>query len=430
MKVLMLGWELPPYNSGGLGVACFQMSKALARRGAKVRFVLPYSAEHPDAEEFMDVCHAEDIPPLIDENGNYIAMGAYSGCCTWCSGSRTCEHVYKYGSGFVEATRKYAEQVDKMVRRKKMQPHVVHAHDWLTMEAGVRVKIATGAPLVVHVHATEFDRAGGQYGNPLIHEIEYHGLQLADRIIAVSQITKDIIVREYHIPADKIEVIHNSLDPDELARTTVGTNNYTYIREMKSRGYTIVTNIGRLTIQKGLMYLVEAAALAASRNPKLLFVISGTGEQRDELIARAADLGISDRVIFTGFVRGAKFRELYEISDIFVMPSISEPFGLTALEAAHYGNAVLLSKTSGVGEILGNVMRFDYWDTRKLADEIINISLSPALKTELIDNVMREYLKFSWYDVAERIMGEYQKVARRNFNKKRIHQLRMEVNYA
>ena len=161
-------------------------------------------------------------------------------------------------------------------------------------------------------------------------------------------------------------------------------------------GYKIVVNIGRLTVQKGLSYFVEAAALALSKNPKLLFVISGSGELRNQLIELAADLGISDRVIFTGFIRGVRFRELYEIADMFVMPSISEPFGLTPLEAAYYNTAILLSKTCGVGEVLNNVMRFDYWDTRKLADQIVGISLSPALHAELVDGVRNEYLHCNW----------------------------------
>ncbi|MCL1876529.1 glycosyltransferase family 4 protein [Candidatus Saccharibacteria bacterium] len=429
MKVLMLGWELPPYNSGGLGVACLNMAKALARRGAKIDFVLPYRAKHPVAEKFMDILHATDLAPMIDENGQYISMGAYSGCCVLCDGSRECEHAVSYGQGFVEATKKYAAYVDKLVRRRKIKPHVIHVHDWLTMEAGQRAKIATGAPLIVHVHATEFDRAGGQYGNPLIHEIEYYGLQMADRIIAVSQITKDIIVREYHIPADKVEVIHNSLDVEELARTTVETNNYVYAKELKKQGWTVVTSGGtRLTIQKGLMYMLEAAALALSRNPKILFLLGGDGEQRNQLIERAADFGISDRVIFTGFVRGARWRELYEVADIFVMSSVSEPFGITALEAAHYDNALLISKTSGAGEVLNNVMRFDYWDTRKLADEIVNVSLSPALRSELSDNVAREYMKFSWHDVAEKLLREYGKVA--FVDEKSPSRLNMEICYA
>ena len=278
------------------------------------------------------------------------------------------------------------------------------------MEAGVRVKAVTGKPLVVHVHATEFDRAGGHRGNPLIHDIECYSLQIADRIFAVSQITKDIICREYGIPASKVEVMHNALDPAELSRTTVMSNNYTYIRKMQEMGYTTVVSIGRLTVQKGLAYLMQAAALAISKNPKLLFVISGSGEQRDQLIAMAADLGISDRVIFTGFVRGVQFRELYELADMFVMPSVSEPFGITALEAAFYDTALLLSRTSGAGEVLRSIMRFDYWDTRKLADQIVGISLSDALKSELVEGVKREYLSYDWGDVARHITSQYVKL--------------------
>lgn len=411
MKLMMLGWELPPYNSGGLGVACYQMAKALANMGVDIQFVLPYSAKHKASEKFMEVIAASNTPPLINDKGEYVSMGAYSGTCMTCQ-SRTCEHAQEYGQGFVAATRRYADHVERLMRRHKLQPDVIHAHDWLTMEAGVRAKTVSGRPLVVHVHATEFDRAGGHSGNPLIHEIEYNGLMAADRILAVSQITKDIIVREYHIPEDKVEVVHNSLDPEELQRTVMDTDNYIYAKELRKRGWTVVASIGRLTVQKGLTYLLESAALALSRNPKLVFLISGTGEQRDQLIELTADLGISDRVIFIGFVRGERWRELYEIADIFVMPSISEPFGLTALEAAHYDTAVLVSKQSGVGEVLRNVMRFDYWDTRKLADELINISLSPGLKADLTEGVKQEYLNFSWDDVAEKLSREYHRVMR------------------
>ena len=179
---------------------------------------------------------------------------------------------------------------------------------------------------------------------------------------------------------------------------------------MQEMGYTTVVSIGRLTVQKGLAYLMQAAALAISKNPKLLFVISGSGEQRDQLIAMAADLGISDRVIFTGFVRGVQFRELYELADMFVMPSVSEPFGITALEAAFYDTALLLSRTSGAGEVLRSIMRFDYWDTRKLADQIVGISLSDALESELIEGVKREYLSYDWGDVARHITSQYVKL--------------------
>ena len=414
MKLLMLGWELPPYNSGGLGVASFNMAKALSKRGVDIQFVLPYQADHKEAEKFFNIIPASNIPPLIDENGEYTAMGAYSGTCSKCK-SRSCKHAKRYCDGFVGATRRYADEVARLVTRRKLRPDVIHAHDWLTMEAGMRAKSISGSPLVVHVHATEFDRAGGHYGNPLIHEIEYQGLVMADRILAVSQLTKDVIVREYHIPPDKIEVVHNSLDPNDLDEIVVDANDYLYAKELKKQGYTIVSPGGvRLTAQKGVTYLLEAMALAMSKNPKLLLLLPSSGDQRNQIIEMSADLGISDRVIFLGFVRGSRQRELYAITDIFIMPSISEPFGITALEAAHSHTALLLSKQSGVGEVLRNVMRFDYWDTRRLADEIINISLSPGLSDELRDGAQREYLKFSWNDVANKLANEYDKVVARS----------------
>ncbi|MCL2174381.1 glycosyltransferase family 4 protein [Candidatus Saccharibacteria bacterium] len=414
MKLLMLGWELPPYNSGGLGVASYNMAKALAHRGVDIQFILPYAAKHTEAERFMKIIPAANVPPLINEAGEYVAMGAYSGTCSVCH-SRDCEHAREYGNDFVAATRRYADQVVKLILRRKLRPDVIHAHDWLTMEAGVRAKLISGRPLVVHVHATEFDRAGGHSGNPLIHEIEYQGLVMADRILAVSQLTKDIIVKEYHIPPDKIEVVHNSFEPSDLEDIVVDVNDYLYAKELKRHGYTIVSPGGvRLTAQKGISYLLEAMALAMSKNPKLLLLVPSSGDQRDQIIELSADLGISDRVIFLGFVRGSRQRELYDITDIFVMPSVSEPFGITALEAAHSDTALLLSKQSGVGELLRNVMRFDYWDTRRLADEIVNISLSPGLSTELREGAQREYLRFSWSDVAEKLSHEYQKVIARS----------------
>ncbi len=409
MKLLMLGWELPPHNSGGLGVACYQMARALNTKGVEIDFVLPYRAEHPKTE-FMNVIAASDSPPLTDADENFTAMGAYGGICVDCT-SRKCQHAAAYGGSFIGATKKYADAIVKVA--KKSNPDVIHAHDWLTAEAGARAKKITGKPLIVHVHATEFDRAGGQRGNPLIHEIEYNGLMMADRIVAVSGITKNILVREYDIPADKIEVVHNSLDSNELDYAAVETSNYLYAKSLRKHGYTIVSSLGRLTIQKGLTFLLESAAMALSRNPKMLFLIAGSGEQRDQLVQLSADLGISDRVIFTGFVRGQRWREIYEISDIFVMPSISEPFGLTALEAAAYDTAILLSKQSGVSEVLHNTMSFDYWDTRKLADQLINISLSPGLQHELRQNVGREYNRFSWHDAADRLVEQYNYAIRR-----------------
>ena len=390
----MLGWELPPHNSGGLGVACYQMSKALASRGVDIDFVVPYSAEHPNID-YMNILAATSLPP------GYHELGAYD------HGSSESENaVDEHGlSAMRRVQRRYGDFVRQLV--KDNPPDAIHAHDWLTMEAGVIAKQCCNAPLIVHVHATEFDRSGELSGNPLVHEIEQNGLMMADRIVAVSQITKDIIVKNYHIPPEKIEVVYNAIDLDDLPPHEYDRNTYKYLEDLKQDGYTVIGTIGRLTVQKGLTYFVRAAARALSQYEKMVFVISGNGEQRDELLALAASLGISDKVVFTGFVRGKQWRDTYHAIDVFVMSSVSEPFGLTALEAAHHDVALLISRQSGVGEVLNNVMRFDYWDVDKMADEMVNISQSQSLKRILKENVKHEYAKLSWYDVAGQCMQLY-----------------------
>src|SRR5690606_31126750 len=223
--------------------------------------------------------------------------------------------------------RRYVKFVERMVKKKR--PQAIHAHDWLTMEAGIRAKELTGAPLVVHVHATEFDRSGELAGNPIVHEIEYQGLMMADRIIAVSGITKDIIVDKYGIPADKIEVFHNAIDVADMGEHEYDRRTYKYLEHLKSEGYTVVATVTRLTVQKGLAHFLRAAARASEKHHKLVFLLAGDGEQRDELMQLSADLGIADKVFFSGFVRGKQWRDAYNVADIFVMSSVSEPFGLS-----------------------------------------------------------------------------------------------------
>ena len=306
----------------------------------------------------------------------------------------------------------YEEFVEKYLMEFK--PDVVHAHDWLTYEAGILAKKHFGIPLVAHVHATEFDRAGMHTGNPLIHEIEYEGLMLADKIIAVSEATKRIIHEKYGIPLAKIDVIYNSLDESYLRSDYQYHDDiYKYVTSLKSDGYTVVSTVGRFTIQKGLGFLMRAAARAIAKNPKLLFIFAGDGEELNQLVAMAADLGIAKNVIFTGFVRGRRLRDIYSISDIFVMSSISEPFGLTALEAAHHGDALILTKQSGVAEVIWSALEYDYWDEIKLADEILAISKNPSLKKVLQNNISHEYNRFSWDEVAKKCLAVYNRITRR-----------------
>lgn len=393
----MLGWELPPHNSGGLGVACLHLSKALARNGAEIDFVVPYSAHHPDID-FMKIHGATDVDPA-----NRYGLNAY-------------DHDMEIQKDFPVSDKnvsmraiqkKYIRYVERML--ETVTPDVIHAHDWLTMEAGVRAKQLTDAPLVVHVHATEFDRSGEQYGNPIIHEIEQEALLMADRIIAVSGITKSIIVQRYGIPEDKVEVVHNAIDVDSLANYEYDQRTYRYLELLRREGYTVAATVTRFTVQKGLAHFLRAAARASEKYDKLVFLFAGDGEQRDELVAMAADLGISDKVFFTGFVRGKQWRDAYSVADIFVMSSVSEPFGLTALEAAHHDSALIISKQSGVGEVLHNIFRFDFWDSDRLADQMVAIATSPSLAKRLRKGVKDEYTRLTWDDVAKRCYYLYER---------------------
>lgn len=394
----MLGWELPPHNTGGLGVACYNMSKALAIQGSEIDFVVPYTAKHPGIK-YMKIHHATKLLP-----GERNGLNVYdSKLVINKSLSQADVNDLKDMRG---VQKRYVQFVERLV--KKIKPDVIHAHDWLTMEAGVRAKEVSNIPLVVHVHATEFDRSGGSHGNPLVREIEYNGLMMADRIIAVSNITKNIIIQNYGIPADKIEVVHNAVDIESLNDGYVYDGKvYKYLEELKKEGYTIIVTITRLTIQKGLVNFLHAMAKAIEKYDKMVFLLAGTGDQRDELISLTAELGIADKVFFTGFITGKKWRDAYSVGDIFIMSSISEPFGITALEAAHHGNALIITKQSGAGEVLNNIFRYDFWDEERLANQLVALATSPALMNSLKDNVKAEYAKISWFDAAKKCSYVY-----------------------
>ena len=393
MKILMLGWELPPHNSGGLGVACYQLCKALAKNGVDIDFILPYEANH-DAP-FMSIIAAkpQNVSDVIKSG---IAYDSY-------------KYVYDDGSeewlNIFEQQQLYEKSIDTIVEGREFD--IIHAHDWLTFRAGVRAKQKTGKPLILHVHSIEHDRAGNSLGNPLVHEIEHMSFLMADQIIAVSEHTKHSIVKEYSIPADKIQVVHNSLDLDMFEPITQD-NDFIYLSYLKLQGYKVVTNVGRLTIQKGLTNLLHAAKLVIERNSKVIFLIVGAGEQYFELIDLAASLGISKNVIFTGFLRGKQWRDAFAIGDLFVMPSVSEPFGLTPLEAAGYGTPSLITHQSGVSEIFANCLKVDYWDTIKMADDILAVVNNTSLQEVLSESAVKEHARLSWHNAADQLKFLYQ----------------------
>jgi len=403
MNILMLGWELPPHNSGGLGVACYHLSKALAAAGASIDFVLPYDAHHPDTE-YMTIHAATQLNPIH----KFGLMGAYD------SASVDEFDLDKVDLRDLQTMRgvqkRYVNFVERLVK-KIGTPDAIHAHDWLTMEAGMRAKELTDAPLIVHVHATEYDRAGSfGSGNPIVHEIEYQGLMMADRIVAVSNITKNIIIHRYGIPADKIEVMYNAIDQASLGKYDYDGRTYNYLESLRAEGYTVVSTVTRFTAQKGLTQLLRGFARACERFDRLVLLLAGDGEQRDELIALSAELGVSDKVFFTGFIRGKQWRDAYSVADIFVMSSVSEPFGITALEAAHYNSALIITKQSGVGEVLNSILRYDFWDTDRLADQLVGIATSPALSHQLKTDIRHEYARLSWHDVARTCMQLYKRM--------------------
>ena len=402
MKILMLGWELPPHNSGGLGIACLNMARALAEQGANIDFVVPYQGEHENVD-FMNILSATDNLPIFRfGNGAYVSTEIYE---KFFEGDKGAQSIR-------EIQREYCNYVDNYLENH--HPDVVHAHDWLTYEAGLIAKKKYHIPLIAHVHATEFDRSGMKSGNQLIHEIEYEGLVNADRIMAVSENTKRLIHEKYDIPLSKIEVVYNSLDSAfEEDDYSFNESTYKYIEGLKKSGWTIVSTVSRFTVQKGLWHLMHAAAMAIAENPKLLFIFAGDGEERNELIELSADLGITRNVIFTGFIRGKKLRDIYSLSDTFVMSSVSEPFGLTALEAAHHGDCLILTKQSGVSEIIWSALKYDYWDERKLAEEILAISKRPALRKALKDSIKKEYRQISWEKIARKCVGIYNETVKR-----------------
>lgn len=393
MKVFMLGWELPPHNSGGLGVACYQLCMELAKHNVDIDFIVPYRADYSHIK-FMKVRPAHDIH--IDEIENLL----------------TAYDSYRYIEKDTKVTyidiqdqqHMYEQAVGKLVRHAEFD--VIHAHDWLTFRAGIRAKQASGKPLILHVHSIERDRAGGNSGNPIVREIEQLSMLMADKVIAVSNHTKKAIVEDYQIPAENIDVVHNSMDigsMEPLCTTTA----YTYLEEMKKHGYRVVVNIGRITIQKGLTNLLYAAKTVVEKQPKTIFLLVGSGDQERELLELAAQLGISRNVIFTGFQRGKNWRDAYAIGDLFVMPSISEPFGLTPLEAAGYGTPSLISKQSGVSEVLQNCLKVDFWDVDEMANQITAVMKNDSLRDELHRNVYQEYVRLSWTDAAKKLVNTY-----------------------
>ncbi|MFJ1435384.1 glycosyltransferase family 4 protein [Capnocytophaga canimorsus] len=427
VKVLMFGWEFPPHISGGLGTACYGIAKGLAKHNVNVLFVMPKAGGDEDSS-VAQIINASDVEMLqnmenIEEfwkNINFMEIGSnlvpYLDPETFArereaylktgenketiSFRNKFQFSGKYGANLMEEVYRYALVAGTVA--KNHQFDVIHAHDWLTYSAGIVAKKLSGKPLVVHVHATEYDRGGEHNRNTLVYDIEKHGMEAADVVVTVSNWTRNIVVEKYGINPEKVITVHNAVDFS--AETT----------EKEERGVKekIVTFLGRITLQKGPEYFVEAAAKVLKRTPNVRFVMAGSGEKMNPLVRRVAQLGIGTKFHFTGFLKGGEVQRMFRYSDVYVMPSVSEPFGISPLEAMRSGVPTIISKQSGVAEVLDHAIKVDYWDIDALADAIHGILSYPTLAEYMSREGYDEVNQLKWENASLKLKTIYEKLVK------------------
>jgi len=377
MKIAMIGWEYPPFKAGGLATHCYGLTRSLSDKNTKVYFFMPKTKESAKSDKenlkIIEVGETEvfpyDRPDSKEIGGNFY------------------DAVYYYNSLVVS---KVGREI-----KKEGKFNAVHCHDWLTMKAGIEIKEKWDIPLVLTVHSTEYDRSGWLNPNQWFIDIEREGMQKADKIIAVSHFTKRVCVEKYGINPDKITVVHNAVYP---------------LKEGRKKE--IVLFLGRLTIQKGAEFFLRAAQKVKDFEPDTKFVVAGTGDMLPRLINQAIDLGISDRTVFTGRLTEEEVKHIYGISSVYVMPSVSEPFGITALEAISAGTPTIASKTAGFSEAFKNCLRVDFWDTDEMANKIISLLRYDPLHRTLATEGKREIDLFTWDRVADKTIDVYGSVMR------------------
>ena len=425
----MFGWEFPPHIAGGLGTACYGMTRGLARNGVEVVFVMP-RAHGDEDQRFVRVVNASDVETIgtrdhefseellekvsfihIDSNMlPYISPEEYAAYHDeFVRSGRTHEWTDvwkqrytfsgKYGANLMEEVARYAMVAAQVAKDLEGQFDVIHAHDWLTYFAGIAAKRVSGKPLVVHMHATEFDRSGENI-NRRVYAIEKAGMQAADRVIAVSELTRRIVIGKYGILADKVVTVHNAVRFGESEEAAPE-------RAVKDK---VVTFLGRITYQKGPDYFVEAAAKVLQRVSDVRFVMAGSGDLMNHVVRRVAQLGIADRFHFTGFLKGGEVQRMFRLSDVYVMPSVSEPFGISPLEAMRSGVPVIISRQSGVAEVLDYAIKVNYWDVDALADAIYGLLTYPALGRMFASKGLEEVTGLKWTNAAAKIKTVYETV--------------------
>ena len=390
MKVLMFGWEFPPLSSGGLGTACYGLTKSLSKKGVEITFVLPYSGDI-DAD-FLKIIPAGNVK--IRNISSFLQPYMSSQEYKKSLGKKPQPKIY--GSTLFEEVARYTLAAEKIAEEEDFD--IIHCHDWMTFGAGIRAKKKKGKPLVLHVHATEHDRTGGHQVNQHVYDLERHGIHKADKVIAVSNFTKTKIMDHYGLPSEKIRVVHNAVDFSQ----------HYYDEDFGiKKTDRIVLFLGRITLQKGPDYFVHAAKKVLGHEKNVKFVIAGSGDMEPFIIEKAAELGIADKVLFAGFLNQDDVERAYKMADIYVMPSVSEPFGITALEAMKYKTPSIVSKQSGVSEVIRHCLKVDFWDVDEMSSKIIALLRYKPLHETLKEDGYTEVKRFSWDTPAEKCIQVY-----------------------
>lgn len=421
MKVLMFGWEFPPHISGGLGTACFGLTRGLAKTNTDIIFVVPKAWGNED-QNAVRLVNASDVTILFKDTFyhefwkrmTYLEVGVrlipylspeeYERLTDVTQHDHTDvqESVFAtnfkfsgtYGTDLMQEVARYAVVAAKIARDQSFD--IIHAHDWMTYPAGIAAKEVSGKPLVVHVHATEFDRSG-EHVNQVVYDMEREGMLAADRVICVSNLTRDIVINRYGIPAHKVVTVHNGVMPRS-------TDPEVYTKLLPEK---IVTFLGRITFQKGPDYFVEAAHKVMKRDPQARFVMAGSGDMLHKIIRRVAQLRISDRFHFAGFLREAEVDRMFAMSDVYVMPSVSEPFGISPLEAMRSNVPVIISKQSGVAEVLHHAIKIDFWDVDAMSDAIYALLHYKGIAEMFAQMGKSEVEMLQWDYAAEKVRAVY-----------------------
>ena len=430
MKVLMYGWEFPPHISGGLGTACYGLTKGMSSiPGVDVVFVVPKAYGDED-QSAIKLFAAEDFPVtrkrmlLKGFLKEFNMLEVSSKLIPYMSPEEYTKKFNKREEGMagsvendyegkIKFTGKYGPDLFREISdyalvsatiAEQTEFDLIHAHDWLTYPAGVAAKFVSGKPLVIHVHATDFDRSGGNV-NPGVFEIEKFGMAHADRIIAVSNLTRNTVIEKYGIHPDKVVTVYNAVEPIDVEEK---------LKITKNLNEKIVTFLGRITLQKGPEYFIEAAHKVLKKTRNVRFVMAGSGDMMEKMIRRVAALGIADRFHFTGFLRGNDVINMFSISDVYVMPSVSEPFGISPLEAMQSNVPVIISHQSGVSEILHHAVKINFWDVDAMADAIYGLVHYDALSEMFKKYGKVEVDNLKWENSALKVKEVYDSVMQKS----------------